>query len=41
LEFDPKTFSFKRNQENPIPAQAIVIDESSMLDLFLAIAIEV
>jgi len=36
LEFDPKTFSFKRNQENPIPAQAIVIDESSMLDLFLA-----
>lgn len=36
LEFDPKTFSFKRNQENPIPAQAIVVDESSMLDLFLA-----
>ena len=36
LEFDPKTFDFKRNQENPIPAQAIVIDESSMLDLFLA-----
>jgi exodeoxyribonuclease V alpha subunit len=36
LEFDPKTFSFKRNQENPIPAQAIVVDESSMMDLFLA-----
>jgi exodeoxyribonuclease V alpha subunit len=36
LEFDPKTYSFQRNQENPIPAQAIVVDEASMLDLFLA-----
>lgn len=36
LEFDPKSMSFKRNQDNPIPAQAIVIDEASMLDLFLA-----
>lgn len=36
LEFDPKTYSFKRNQHNPIPATAIVVDEASMLDLFLA-----
>jgi len=36
LEFDPSTFSFKRNQENPIPATAIVVDEASMIDLFLA-----
>lgn len=36
LEFDPKNFSFKRNADNPIPAEAIAIDESSMLDLFLA-----
>jgi len=36
LEFDPKTGRFKRDQENPIPAQAIVVDEISMLDLFLA-----
>ena len=35
LEFDPKTGKFKRNQENPILAQAIVVDEISMLDLFL------
>jgi exodeoxyribonuclease V alpha subunit len=36
LEFDPKTYSFKRNQDNPISATAIVVDETSMLDLFLA-----
>lgn len=36
LEFDPKTYSFQRNQNNPLPASTIVIDESSMLDLFLA-----
>jgi exodeoxyribonuclease V alpha subunit len=36
LEFDPKNMKFKRDQENPIPAQAFVIDEASMLDLFLA-----
>ena len=36
LEFDPKTMGFQRNQENPIPADAIVIDESSMMDIFLA-----
>ncbi|MDX2097404.1 MAG: ATP-dependent RecD-like DNA helicase [Leptolyngbyaceae cyanobacterium bins.59] len=36
LEFDPKGMKFKRDETNPIPAQAIVVDEASMLDLFLA-----
>ncbi|MCU0569421.1 MAG: ATP-dependent RecD-like DNA helicase [Oculatellaceae cyanobacterium Prado106] len=36
LEFDPKTMKFKRDQESPIGAEAIVVDEASMLDLFLA-----
>ena len=35
LEFDPKQMKFKRDVENPIPADAIVVDEASMLDLFL------
>jgi exodeoxyribonuclease V alpha subunit len=36
LEFDPKNFSFKRDIQNPLEAQAVVVDEASMLDLFLA-----
>jgi len=36
LEFDPKTLGFKRDAQNPLPAEAIVVDEASMLDLFLA-----
>ncbi|HEY9641970.1 MAG TPA: ATP-dependent RecD-like DNA helicase [Coleofasciculaceae cyanobacterium] len=36
LEFDPSQFNFKRDGDNAIPAQAIVVDEASMLDLFLA-----
>jgi exodeoxyribonuclease V alpha subunit len=36
LEFDPQTMSFKRSWDNPIEAEAIVVDEASMLDLFLA-----
>jgi exodeoxyribonuclease V alpha subunit len=36
LEFDPQTVKFKRNQENPLSADAVIIDEASMLDLFLA-----
>lgn len=35
LEFDPKSMSFQRNQEHPISAGAVVVDEASMLDLFL------
>ncbi len=36
LEFDPRTMKFKRDIDNPIEAQVIVVDEASMLDLFLA-----
>lgn len=36
LEFDPKTMKFKRDVDNPLEAKAIVVDEASMLDLFLA-----
>ena len=39
LEFDPKTMGFKRNQDFPIAADAIIVDEASMLDLFLANAL--
>ncbi len=36
LEFDPSTMGFKRDRDNPIPAEAVVVDEASMLDIFLA-----
>jgi exodeoxyribonuclease V alpha subunit len=36
LEFDPKSMGFKRDMKNPLPQKAIIIDEASMLDLFLA-----
>src|SRR5207253_2343745 len=36
LAFDPKTMQFRFNEENPLEAQAIIVDEVSMLDLFLA-----
>jgi len=36
LSFDPKTMSFHYDADNPLPYQAIVVDEASMLDLFLA-----
>ncbi|HBB33624.1 MAG TPA: ATP-dependent RecD-like DNA helicase [Cyanobacteria bacterium UBA9273] len=36
LEFDPRRMDFKRNSNNPLPYQAIVVDEASMIDLFLA-----
>ncbi|MBD2093217.1 ATP-dependent RecD-like DNA helicase [Microcoleus sp. FACHB-1515] len=36
LEFDPRHMQFQRNSDNPIEAQAVVVDEASMLDLFLA-----
>lgn len=35
LEFDPKTFGFKHDEANPMDADAIVVDEASMLNLFL------
>jgi exodeoxyribonuclease V alpha subunit len=36
LEFDPKRMKFQRDTEHPIPADALIVDEASMLDLFLA-----
>ncbi|MBE9166203.1 ATP-dependent RecD-like DNA helicase [Pleurocapsales cyanobacterium LEGE 06147] len=36
LEFDPATRGFKRDKDNPLPYDAVVVDETSMLDLFLA-----
>ena len=36
LEFDPSNMKFKRDGDSPILAEAIVVDEASMLDLFLA-----
>jgi exodeoxyribonuclease V alpha subunit len=36
LEFEPATRGFKRGIEEPLPYDAIVVDEASMLDLFLA-----
>ncbi|MBA4174817.1 MAG: ATP-dependent RecD-like DNA helicase, partial [Hyphomicrobium sp.] len=35
LEFDPKAFGFKRNEENPLPCDLLVVDESSMVDVML------
>ena len=36
LEFEPLKMGFKRNEEWPLEADAVVVDEASMLDLFLA-----
>lgn len=36
LAFDPGTMQFRSNEDNPLEAEAIVVDETSMLDLFLA-----
>jgi len=35
LEFDPKNFGFKRNKDNPLETDLLVIDESSMVDVVL------
>jgi len=35
LEFDPKEFRFKRNDENPLDTDLLVIDEASMMDVVL------
>jgi exodeoxyribonuclease V alpha subunit len=39
LEFDPKSRGFKADSDNPLPQTAIIVDEASMLDLFLAYAL--
>jgi exodeoxyribonuclease V alpha subunit len=36
LAFDPKTMQFRFNEQNPLEAEALILDETSMLDLFLA-----
>jgi exodeoxyribonuclease V alpha subunit len=35
LEFDPRTFGFKRDQDHPLAADLLVMDESSMVDVVL------
>lgn len=35
LEFDPKQFGFKRNQENQLETDIVVVDEASMIDVVL------
>lgn len=39
LEFDPKTRAFKRDRTQPLEAQAVIVDEASMIDLMLARAL--
>ena len=36
LEFDPSSFSFKHNTENPLNGDVFIIDEASMIDILLA-----
>ncbi len=36
LEFDPAKRGFKRDKDNTLPFDAVIVDESSMVDLFLA-----
>ena len=36
LEFEPKTGGFKRDARNPLEAGAIIVDESSMVDVWMA-----
>jgi exodeoxyribonuclease V alpha subunit len=35
LEFDPKAFAFKRNEESPLDCALLVVDETSMVDVLL------
>ncbi len=35
LEVDPKSFGFKRDEENPLDCELLVIDETSMVDVSL------
>jgi len=39
LEFSPQEGTFRRNSDNPLDADVIVVDESSMLDVSLAAAL--
>jgi exodeoxyribonuclease V alpha subunit len=35
LEYDPGVWGFKRNRQNPLEADMVIIDESSMMDIIL------
>lgn len=35
LEFEPQNFSFRRNESNPLEVDVLVVDEMSMVDLFM------
>lgn len=35
LEFDPIAYGFKRNKDNPLDADIVVVDETSMIDIVL------
>jgi len=35
LEFDPKDFQFKKNKDNPLDTDLLVVDEASMIDVVL------
>lgn len=39
LEFEPKTGKFKRDASRPIEAGAVIVDESSMVDVWMADAL--
>lgn len=39
LEFEPKTGAFKRDAKRPLKAGAVVVDESSMVDVWMADAL--
>jgi exodeoxyribonuclease V alpha subunit len=39
LEFDPKTGAFKRDAKRPLDVGAVVVDESSMVDVWMADAL--
>jgi exodeoxyribonuclease V alpha subunit len=39
LEFEPRSASFARNHKNPLSADALILDEASMIDLPLATAV--
>jgi exodeoxyribonuclease V alpha subunit len=39
LEFDPKTGTFKRDAKKPVDAGALIVDESSMVDIWMADAL--
>ncbi len=39
LEFDPSKMGFKRDLDNPLECSAIVIDEGSIMDLFISHAL--